>query len=148
MTRLEDLNRSGKLLLLYRYRGLLQLVAERCHVHPSLVSRVFHGKSRSLRVQKELEKALLKLSAAGAPGRGSKAPEVRLTKPVERSREVRWVSEHREQYRGQWVALAGNRLIAAGVTAKEVFVAARRAGVPRALIHRVESPDTLPFAGW
>jgi len=30
-------------MVLHRHRGLLQRVAQRCEVHPSLVSKVFHG---------------------------------------------------------------------------------------------------------
>ena len=45
MTHLEMLAEDERVLLLHRHKGLLQRVAQRCRVHPSLVSRVSHGKA-------------------------------------------------------------------------------------------------------
>jgi hypothetical protein len=63
-------------------------------------------------------------------------------------REAAWLEQHGEEYAGQWVALDGERLVAASTNAKDVLAAARAAGVGDALIVRVESRDALPFAGF
>jgi len=65
------LSRVQRLLLLDRHKGLLQRVAKRCRVHPSLVSRVFHGKASSARVASALE-AELRRTAAGVGGERTK----------------------------------------------------------------------------
>ena len=63
-------------------------------------------------------------------------------------KEMKWLREHRAEYANQWVALDEDRLISAGLSAKEAHAAAKAAGVPYALIVLVEPPDTLPFAGF
>ena len=63
-------------------------------------------------------------------------------------REAAWLEQHREEYAGQWVALDGERLVAASTNAKDVLAAAKAAGIADALIVRVESRDALPFAGF
>jgi len=45
------------------------------------------------------------------------------------ARSLRWLHENRERYSGQWVALNGDRLIASGPTAKEVYSKAKAEGV-------------------
>ncbi len=35
----------------------------------------------------------------------------RMVKPVTAEKEWRWIREHREEYRGQWVALDGDKLV-------------------------------------
>lgn len=62
--------------------------------------------------------------------------------------EMRWLTEHRDEYAGQWVALDGERLIASGVSAKVVYETARAAGVELPLVVQVEPADQLPFGGW
>jgi len=62
--------------------------------------------------------------------------------------EMRWLAEHREEFAGQWVALDGDRLISSGPNAREVYQAARQAGVAVPLLVRVEPADQLPFGGW
>ena len=73
---------------------------------------------------------------------------MRTTVPIDRSQELRWLREHRAEYASHWVALDGERLIASGTDAREVFTAARRSGVTRPLVVQVEPPDALPFGGW
>jgi len=72
----------------------------------------------------------------------------RLARSAERTRlEMQWLSEHRVEYAGQWVALIGEILLAAGRSAREVCEAVRNAPeLP--LIARVEPPNQFPFAGW
>jgi transcriptional regulator with XRE-family HTH domain len=148
MISLRKLSEPRRLLLLRRHRGLLQKVAERCRVHPSLVSRVFHGQARSARVEREIQKALSQVRGEIPADLEPSKPPARPARPIDRSRELRWLADHRQQYSGQWVALAGDRLIASGLNPKDVFRAARRSGVNRPLVHRVEPNDTLPFGGW
>ena len=62
-------------------------------------------------------------------------------------RERQWVKEHKHEYPGQWVALDGDRLIAASFDQMEVLEAARADGAYLPLIIRVPSPDDLPFMG-
>jgi len=66
----------------------------------------------------------------------------------DRSREAHWLQQHKEEYAGQWVALAGDRLVASGNDLKQVANAARQLGEPDALMTRVESKGSLPFAGF
>ena len=67
---------------------------------------------------------------------------------VSAEKEWQWLAEHQEEYRGQWVALSGDQLIAHGENAREVYLTARRAGVEiPAVIHVLSEPE-LPFGGW
>ena len=147
MTHWSTLTEEERFLLLRRHKGLLQRVAERCRVHPSLVSRVFHGKVRSARVERELRKALPKLGIHPAvPGR-QRSRAIRFTRPADRSREFQWLTDHRRGFAGKWVALDGYRLIASSDHAKDVFAAARRSR-RSPLIHYIEPLDAPLFGGW
>lgn len=68
--------------------------------------------------------------------------------PAERARlEFRWLAENAERYTGRWVALDGDRLLAAGASAREVYAAiGDHEGTP--LVTRVEPIDGTYFAGW
>jgi ABC-type hemin transport system ATPase subunit len=61
---------------------------------------------------------------------------------------MRWIREHQAEYADQWVALDGDRVIAAGFDAKAVFAAAKAARVGRPLFVHMEPKDALPFGGW
>lgn len=61
------------------------------------------------------------------------------------SAERRWLSEHADEYAGQWVALKGDQLISSGPDLREVYEAARMAGHPDALLEQVEADDAAPF---
>lgn len=63
-------------------------------------------------------------------------------------REQRWLEEHRDEYQGQWVTLAGDRLLSSGPDGRAVYEAARASGVRAPLVTRVARLDALPFAGW
>ena len=67
---------------------------------------------------------------------------------AERERtEFRWLALNRERYAGRWVALDGDRLLAVGDTAREVYAAvANHPQTP--LVTHVEPEDELYFAGW
>jgi Family of unknown function (DUF5678) len=79
----------------------------------------------------------------------SKSKTVHQTrKAIDYTKELQWIAEHRQNFAGQWVALNGNNLIAAGPNAKEVYKAARESGVRLPLVVLIESPNELPFGGW
>jgi hypothetical protein len=61
---------------------------------------------------------------------------------------VKWLAEHGTEYAGQWVALDGDRLIAHGEDAKEVYTAAEASGVKYPMVTQVEDLNAPPFAGF
>lgn len=75
-------------------------------------------------------------------------PAVRQAKlsPIDRTREMRWLEGHRGEFAGQWVALDGDRLISHGAEPRQVFAAAREAGVARPLVIHVQK-EAEPFTG-
>lgn len=60
---------------------------------------------------------------------------------TDRTREMKWIEEHRHEYPGQWVALDGDRLIAASPIRAEISAAVKADGAPLPLIHRIAAPD-------
>jgi len=60
---------------------------------------------------------------------------------------VRWMNGHYHEYRGQWMALDGDRLIAHGPNAAEVFAAAAADGAYLPLVTCIPPADAPPFAG-
>lgn len=66
---------------------------------------------------------------------------------IDRTQEIEWMKKHKREYIGQWVAVKGNRLIAHGTVAKEVFAKTRELGAPDALVYLVEDPD-LHYMGF
>ncbi len=63
-------------------------------------------------------------------------------------RSLRWIEENKAQYLGQWVALDGDRLLAAGADGKQVYAEAIAAGVAVPLLQQINADDDLPFGGW
>ncbi len=59
-----------------------------------------------------------------------------------------WLKEHKEKYRGQWVALFDGKLIAHGTDGETVVKMVHQANVKMPLIVFIEPADTLPFAGF
>lgn len=98
----------------------------------------------------EQQKLYTVLSSKLSGSAGSRARNRRVPWIIENpdfNREMKWLSEHGVDYAGQWVALAGDRLIAYGASAKEVYTAADDAGVEMLLVTRVDDPTAPPFAG-
>ena len=79
-----------------------------------------------------------------APMRSPRMPSVAVP---DSAREFRWLTEHAREYAGQWVALDGDRLIANGKDAKEVFAAADATGIRLPLVTFVEDPKIV-YAGF
>jgi len=65
-----------------------------------------------------------------------------------REREMRWLSEHRGEYIGQWVALDGDRLVSHDEDLGKVFDAARAQGVKVPFTAFIEDPDQPSMGGW
>ena len=65
----------------------------------------------------------------------------------DRTREMKWIEEHKHEYAGQWVALDGDRLIAASPIQQEVWDAVNTDGPMLPLVHRIPSPNDLPYIG-
>lgn len=63
------------------------------------------------------------------------------------AKSLRWLHENREKYSGQWVALDGDRLIASGATAKEVYSKAKTEGVEIPFVELVTGQESGPFTG-
>lgn len=57
--------------------------------------------------------------------------------------EMKWLHEHAREYANEWVALDGDRLIAHGTNASEVYAAAEADGAPLPMVTFVEDPDTI-----
>ena len=78
--------------------------------------------------------ALYALSKLTAPSKAIRSA-VRFPRRVE---ELRWIDEHREQYKGRWVALLGNELIASAGTMKQLLDAVATKNIEGSpLIHKV-----------
>jgi hypothetical protein len=75
------------------------------------------------------------------------APTAPTTTFDNRTIEMRWIAEHRDQYVNQWVALEGNRLLSYGDNARDVYLRARELGVSLPFVAKVERRDTGPFGG-
>jgi hypothetical protein len=63
-----------------------------------------------------------------------------------RAIESNWVERHRDKYLGRWVALEGDTLIAHGANAREVYLAARQAGIAGPYLVHV-TPKADPYIG-
>jgi hypothetical protein len=75
---------------------------------------------------------------------------MRLVKPIptpDPASSMRWMNEHSREYGGQWVALDGDRLIAHGENADEVFAAADADGAYLPFVTYIPHADTPPFVG-
>ena len=73
---------------------------------------------------------------------------IRKGEIIDCSRELEWLREHRDQYIGEWVALDGDRLLAHGSDARQVYDQARGQGVRVPAVVRIEPSDGMPFGGW
>jgi Family of unknown function (DUF5678) len=63
------------------------------------------------------------------------------------AKSLRWLEDNGEKYSGQWVALDGDRLIASGPTAQEVYSKAKAEGVAIPFVELVTEREHVPFTG-
>ena len=91
--------------------------------------------------QERIRRWLNDKGATSGEGHGSQAHANRSAKSL------RWLHENREKYAGQWVALDGDRLIASGSTAKEVYSKAKAEGVDILFVELVTERESVPFTG-
>lgn len=56
------------------------------------------------------------------------------------SKDMKWLSEHRHEYAGKWVAVYEDRLVASGDNAKDVYAEVDRAGLPQTMVTFIEEP--------
>ena len=79
---------------------------------------------------------------------GYVVPEGRIIRTdapfIDRTQEYEWLKKHQHEYRGQWLALMGDQLIAHGAEYRAILAQARERGYPRAILVYVEVSD-LPF---
>jgi hypothetical protein len=74
---------------------------------------------------------------------------VRIVASRDRSKEMQWIEANRAAYADQWVAVEGERLIAAGPDPLKVFAVAKSEGVTVPFVVHVLPKDPLPFVpGW
>ena len=59
-----------------------------------------------------------------------------------------WLAANREIHVRQWVALSGDRLLATGSNALEVYSRARELGIAVPFVVYVDPDGHLPFLGW
>jgi excisionase family DNA binding protein len=67
----------------------------------------------------------------------------RVTPPVkmrDMSKDMKWLSQHRREYAGKWVAIYEDRLIASGDNAAEVYAEADRADLLQTMVTFIEEP--------
>jgi Family of unknown function (DUF5678) len=65
-----------------------------------------------------------------------------------RRRRMEWLESHREEYAGQYVALAGDVLVGHGATIREAHQQAKENGVENPFLVRLTSESEVLFAGW
>lgn len=65
------------------------------------------------------------------------APPIKMR---DMSKDMKWLSRHRREYAGKWVAIYEDRLIASGDNAAEVYAEVDKAGFPQTLVTFIEEP--------
>jgi hypothetical protein len=63
-------------------------------------------------------------------------------------REHAWLDAHRDRYLGQWVAVEGDTLIAHGTNPRQIYLAAREAGIEVPYVVKVEKREEPFTGGW
>jgi hypothetical protein len=61
------------------------------------------------------------------------------------SREMEWIRQNRESYRGQFVALYEGQLVASGTKEREVWQAAKGAGISTPFLAYIETKAEETF---
>ena len=107
--------------------------------------RIFGQRGRIL---DELDQAGVFVESQSEQNSNHGGPKLVPVEMIDASREMSWLREHGHEYTGQWVALDGDRLVSHGTNAREVYQAAKQAGVEVPFLHHIDPPDELPFGGW
>lgn len=96
------------------------------------------------------ERLWSELQQAGILGRPQSAPRSKIKRvpQPDRSREMRWIKEHRKEYAGQWVALDGDRLLSHGTDARQVFAEARQSVTSPFFAHLEPENEGHFIGGW
>lgn len=71
--------------------------------------------------------------------------------PIDHSKTADWLHAHRDEYRGQWVVLDGDRLLGHAVKAEDiddVVTQARAEGVRSPFITQIRLDDEPIWMGW
>lgn len=62
---------------------------------------------------------------------------------------LKWIEENRQEYLGKWVCLVGDKLIASGNDAKEVYGDAKAKGIKIPFIEQVREEESSAYwGGW
>jgi hypothetical protein len=87
-------------------------------------------------------------TAVSAYLREAPAPPVSRSAPVRnRSAEMAWAARPDPQFLNKWVVLEGDRVVASGPDAKQLYDEVREKGLPSPFLIFVSSADREPFAG-
>jgi hypothetical protein len=70
------------------------------------------------------------------------------SEPRDFSREMEWIRQNREPYRGLFVALNEGQLVASGAKEREVWETAKLAGVSLPFLAYIETKAEETFGGW
>lgn len=100
-------------------------------------------KQQALLLTDDDRKALAEFLVAhteGAAGNGKQ--------PRDFSRDMEWIKQNRQSYRGQFVALNEGELVASGTKEREVWQAAKHAGVSVPFLAYIETTAEETFGGW
>lgn len=100
-------------------------------------------KQQVLLLTDEDRKALADFLAAQTEGAAENGKQ-----PRDFSREMEWIKRNRHSYRGQFVALNEGSLIASGASEREVWEAAKHAGVGVPFLAYIETTAEETFGGW
>ena len=73
----------------------------------------------------------------------------RIVPSRDRTMEMKWIDLNRAAYADQWVAVEGDRLVAAGNDPLQVFAAAKEEGIQTPFVVHMLPEDPLPVVpGW
>jgi hypothetical protein len=86
--------------------------------------------------------------ASAGKAQGQTTPSALEDREARFQSALRWLEENKAKYSGQWVALDGDRLLAAGINGKQVYAEAVAAGVAVPLLQQIKVDDDLLFGGW
>lgn len=89
----------------------------------------------------------IELEQVKAQGRAQATPSENGDDEL-RERRLEWLKSHREEYAGQYVALAGDVLVGHGPTIREAHEQAKQQGVEHPFLVRLTSESETLFAGW